>query len=56
MYDARFYRYSAVTFTFSGPLGLWGSTLIFGNRVVLNPGLGGMRDDASAIIFHEQTQ
>ena len=36
MYDARFYRYSVVIFTFSGPLGLWGSIFIFGNRVVLN--------------------
>ena len=34
--DARFYRYSIVIFTLSGPLGLWGSTFIFGNRVVLN--------------------
>ena len=43
--------------TFSGHLGLWGSTLIFGNRVALNPELAdGMRDVASAIISDEQTQ
>ena len=35
-YDARFYRYSVVILTFSGPLGLCGSTFISGNRVVLN--------------------
>ena len=29
---------------------------VFGNRVELNPGLGGVREVASAIIFHEQTQ
>ena len=30
--------------------------LFFGSRVALNPGLGGVRDVASAIISHEQTQ
>ena len=29
---------------------------LFGNRVALNLGLGGMRDITSAIISHEQTQ
>ena len=29
---------------------------LFGNRVALNPGLGGVRDVASAIISHEQIQ
>ena len=29
---------------------------LFGNRVALNPGLGGVRDVTSAIISHEQTQ
>ena len=29
---------------------------LFESRVALNPGLGGMRDVASAIISHEQTQ
>ena len=48
------HRYSVVIFTFSGPLGLQNSTLLFGNRVALNPGLGGVRDVASAIISHEQ--
>ena len=43
-------------FYISGPLGLWCSTLSFERRVALNPGLGGVRDDASAIISHEQTQ
>ena len=28
---------------------------IFESRVALNPGLGGIRDVASVIIFHEQT-
>ena len=32
------------------------STLLFGSRVALNPGLGGVRDVASAITSHEQTQ
>ena len=36
-------RYSVI-FTFSGPLGLKDSTLLFGNRVALKPGLGGVRD------------
>ena len=30
--------------------------LTLGNRVALNPGLGGVRDVASAIISYEQTQ
>ena len=30
--------------------------LSFESRVALNPGLGGMRDVASAVISHEQTQ
>ena len=50
------HQYSVVIFTFSGPLGLKGSTLLFGSRVALNPGLGGVRNVASAIISHEQTQ
>ena len=29
---------------------------LFGNRVGLSPGLGGVRDVGSAIISHEQTQ
>ena len=29
---------------------------LFENRVALNPGLGGVRNVASAIIFYEQTQ
>ena len=29
---------------------------LFGNRVALNPELGGVRDVAFAIISHEQTQ
>ena len=33
----------------------YGSTLLFGNRVALNPSLGGVRDVASVIISHEQT-
>ena len=37
-------------------VGLYGPTLLFGNRVTLNPGLGGVRDVANAIISHEQTQ
>ena len=40
-------------FTLSGPLGLKGSTLLFGSRVALNPGLGGVSDVASAVISHE---
>ena len=55
------HRYSVVNFTFSGPLGLLDSTLLFGSRVAfnkglsvaLNPGLGGVRDVAPAIISHE---
>ena len=58
------HRYSVVNFTFSCPLGLLDSTLLFGSRVAfnpglraaLNPGLGGVRDVAPAIISHEQTQ
>ena len=30
--------------------------ILFGNRVLINPGPGGMRDVATAIISHEQTQ
>ena len=30
--------------------------LLFGNRVALNPGLGGVRDVASFITSHEQSQ
>ena len=48
--------YGPQVFTCSGPLGLYGSTFLFGNRVALNPGLGGVRDVASAIISPEQTQ
>ena len=44
------------SFTFSGPLGLKGSTLLFESREALNPGLGGVRDVAFAFISHEQTQ
>ena len=52
------HRYSVVNFTFSGPLGLLDSTFLFGSRVAfnkglivaLNPGLGGVRDVAPAII------
>ena len=43
-------------FTLSSPLGLWGSTLVFGNIVALNPGIGGVRNVASDIISHELTQ
>ena len=58
------HRYSVVNFSFSGPLGLLDSTLLFGSRVAfnkglrvaLNPGLGGVRDVAPAIFSHEQTQ
>ena len=50
------HRYSVVIFTFSGLLGLQDSFFLFGNRVALNPGLGGVRDVTSAIISHEQTQ
>ena len=32
-----------------------GFDTFIGNRVVLNPGLGGVRDVASAIFSHEQT-
>ena len=46
-------RTSSVICTFSGPVGF---NILFGNRVELNPGLGGVRDVASAIISHEQTQ
>ena len=47
------HRYSVVILTFSGPLGIQGSTLLFGSRVAL---LGGVTDVASVIISHEQTQ
>ena len=58
------HRYSVVNFSFSGPLRLLDSTLLFGSRVAfnkglrvaLNPGLGGVRDAAPAIFSHEQTQ
>ena len=48
-------------FTFSGPLGsgvlgLKGSTILFETRVAINPVLGDVRDVASGIISHEQTQ
>ena len=43
-------------FIFSGLLGLYGSTLLFGSRDALNPGLGGVRDVASALTSHKQTQ
>ena len=46
------HRYSVIIFTFSGPLGLYDSTILFQNRVALNPALGGLRDVASAIISH----
>ena len=36
--------------------GLHGRGLLFGSRVTLNPGLGGVMDVASANISHEQTQ
>ena len=35
---------------------VFSSTLLFGNRNALNPGLGGVRCVASAIIAHEQTR
>ena len=44
-----------VIFTFSSPLGLKGSTLLFGSRVALGARRH-ERDVASAIISHEQTQ
>ena len=50
------HRYTVVIFTFSGPLGLMGSTLLFGNRAAFNAGLGGVRDVACVIISNEQTQ
>ena len=33
------HRYSVVNFSFSGPLGLLDSTLLFGSRVAFNKGL-----------------
>ena len=42
------------SFTVSGPLGLWGSTLYIWEYSSAQ--LAGVRDVASAIIFHEQTQ
>ena len=50
------HRYSIFIFTFSGLLGLQYSTLLFESRVALNPELGDVRDVASAITSHEQTQ
>ena len=50
------HRYSVVIFTFSGLLGTAGFNILFGNRIALNPWLGGVRDVTSAIISHEQTQ
>ena len=38
-------------FTFSSPLEFY-----LGNRAALSAGLGGVRDVASAIISHEQTE
>ena len=38
-------------FTFSSPLEFY-----IGNRAALSAGLGGVRDVASAIISHEQTE
>ena len=49
------HRYNVI-FTFSGPLGLLGSTCLFESRVALNLGLSSVRDVASAIISHEQTE
>ena len=48
-------QYSIVIFTFSG---LWDCKIqhLFGNRVALDPGLGGVRDVAPAIISPEHTQ
>ena len=45
-------------FLFLRFLVLWGCRIqhLFGNGVALNPGLGGVRDVAAAIISHEQTQ
>ena len=42
--------------TFSDILGLLGSTPFLGNSVALKPGLDGLRDVASVIISHSQTQ
>ena len=50
------HRYSFAIFTCSGPFGLQSSTFFGGSRYALKPGLGGVRDVASAIISHEQTQ
>ena len=51
------HRFSVVNFTFSGPLGQDSRVQhLFDSRVSLNPGLGGVRDVASASIPHEQTQ
>ena len=36
--------------------GLYDSTLLFGNIVALNSGLGGVRDVAFTVIYHEQSQ
>ena len=50
------YRYSVFYFSMFWSFGTVGFNILFGNRVALNPGLGAVRDVASAIISHEQTQ
>ena len=47
-----------IVLLFSHFLVLWDCRIIqlFVNRVALNPGLGGVRDVAYAIISHKQTQ
>ena len=47
-----------IVFLFLHFLVLWDCRVqqLFESKVALNPGLGGMRDVASAIISHEQTQ
>ena len=47
-YKVLVHRYSIFILTFSGPS--------VGNRFALSPGVGGVREVASAIISHEQTQ
>ena len=49
------HRFGVVIFTFSGPFGLK-DLQNFEGRVALNPGLGGVRDVVSVVIFYEQTQ
>ena len=49
------HRFSVIKFTFSGLLELKDSHT-FESSEALNPGLGGVRDVASAIISYEQTQ